>query len=319
MLSILSYIVVILTFTVGLSVITSNRHIKGRFSAVSLALAYFGAALWALFVQLFRTSTDGFDAHIFHQLFSVVALLIPVGCLLYAFSIYKRRIISIVVCVLAFLVTIVVGYFIVTEPSSFYTSIVMADGGNYAVLASGPLVIAYTSIFGVYLTASVIMIFIKMFKTKNNLSRRRGLLCVGCGLSISAGISLLFNIILPVFGNYEMFWIGPLSISVTMLFTYFASLRYKLFINNSKMLQYSTYLVVVAMASLIYICLFYLIFMLVFRGASPSNEITIFQFVMVMIVIMFLPTINHFIEYVKQMITENGVFEKEEKIDNVKQ
>lgn len=307
MLSLLSYIVVALTLVVGFSVFTSNRRTKGRFSALSLALAYFGAAFWALFVQLFRNSTGELDAHIFHQLFSVVALLTPIGCILYAFSIYKRKISSIIICILAILATFIVGYFIITDPSSFYTSIILSGDGNFVVLADTPLVQAYISIFGMYLSAAVLMIFIKVFKTKNDISRRRGLFCVGCGLLLSAGVCLVFNVIMPMLlGNFELFWVGPLAIAITMLFTYFASLRYKLFKNDSKMVQYSTYLVVVTLAAILYTCLFYLIFMLVFRGANPSDEIIIFNFIMVVIVIFLLPSINQIINYVKKMIVDNG-------------
>lgn len=307
MLRVLSYIVVALTLIVGLSIFTSNRHTKGRFSALSLALAYFGAAFWALFVQLFRNSTGELDAHVFHQLFSVVALLTPVGCILYAFSIYGRRIASIMVCSVALLITAVIGYLIITEPSLFYTNIVLAEGGNYAVLADTPLVFAYMSTFGIFLSISVAMIFAKVIKTKNDIARRKGLFCVGCGLLLSAGICLVFNVIMPVLGQYDLFWIGPLAIAIAMLFTYFASLRYKIFTNGSKMIQYSTYLVVVALGAILYTLLFYIVFMLVFRGASPSDEIIILQFVMVVIVILFLPTINHFIEYVRELISDNVV------------
>lgn len=304
MLSILSYIVVVLTMTVGLSIFTSNRRKKGRFSALSLAIAYFGAAFWALFVQLFRSSTGEMDAHVFHQFFSVIALLTPIGCLLYAFSIYGRKVSSVVICTIAVLITVIIGYFIITDPASFYASIVLADGGNYAVLADTPLVMAYMSSFGIYLSIAVAMIFVKAYKTKND-ERRKGLLCVGGGLMLSAGICLIFNVIMPVLGQYEMFLIGPLALAITMLFTYFATLKYKVFTNDSKMIQYSTYLVVVAMGAIIYTIIFYLVFMLVFRGASPSDEIITLQFVMVVIIILFLPTINHFIEYIKEMISDN--------------
>lgn len=315
MLDILTYIVVVLTLVVGLSILTSNRHMRGRLSAVSLALAYFGAAFWALFVQLFRNSTDPWNAHVFHQLFSVVALLVPIGCILYAFSIYKRHIASFIICGIVFLVIATVGYLIITQPNSFYSSIVMVDSNNYAVFADHPLVLAYTGIFGLCLTSSVAMIFARMFRIEKGAPFRRGLFWVGCGLLLSAGLCLVFNVIMPFMGSWGMFWVGPLSIAIAMLFTYFATLKYRLFINSSKMIQYSTYLVVVTMAALVYICIFYLVFMLIFRGASPSNEITIFQFIMTVIVILFLPTINHFIEYIRHMITKNGVIEIENKDD----
>lgn len=305
MLSIMSYIVVLLTFVIGVSVFTSNRHMKGRISALSLGLAYFGAAFWALFVQLFRNTLSEPQAHIFHQVFTIAALLIPIGFLVYAFSIHRRRTASIVICIIALISIIVIGYLIITNPHLFYTSIVMIGGGNYAVLADTPLVMAYTGVFGIYFSAAIALIFGKALKTNNNPMLRQGLIYMAVGFMISAVFSLIFNLAMPVLGNYDLFWVGSLSISCTMLFTYFATLRYKLFTNSSKILQYSTYLVVVALGAIAYTLLFYLVFMLVFRGANPSDEIITLQFVMVVIVILFLPTINHFIEYIKGMISNN--------------
>lgn len=305
MLSVLSYIVVVLTIIIGLAILTSNRHTKGRFSAISLAMTYFGAAFWALFVQLFLTSTNESNMFIFQQIFAVVALMIPISCIFYTFSLYKRKMLSILICSLAFIGVAVVGYSILTNPGMLCTNFFVAEGYNYTVLNNNLLGITYSGIFGVYLTASVIMIFLKSLNTKNNASVRRGLFFVGCGLLLSVGICLISNIIMPILGYHEWFWVGPLSIAITMLFTYFAALKYKLFVNDSSLLQSATYLVVVTIAAILYICLFYSVFMLLFRGANPSDEIIIFNFIMVVIVILLLPSINHLITRIKEMISAN--------------
>jgi hypothetical protein len=299
--------VVALTFVVGISVFMSNRRIKGRSLALSVSLAFFGSAFWALFVQLFRDADSVTSASVYHQVFAVVALLIPIGFLSYAIGVYGNRIASAIVRTVSVLAAVAVGYFMVFDSASFYTDIIMIEGGgNYALLANSPLVSAYSGIFGLYLSASVALVFVKALKSKKDRLLRYGLSFFGVSLMISSIICLVFNIILPMLGTYNLFWIGPLSIAITMLSTYFATLKYRLFINKSRLLQSATYLVVVIVVALIYICLFYLIFMLLFRGANPSDEIVIINFIMVIIVILLLPSINHLILYVKKIIAENG-------------
>jgi hypothetical protein len=305
------YLVVVLTITVGVAVLTSNRNQKNRFSAVSLSLAIFGAAFWVLFIQLFRSATDENLASVFHQVFAVVSLLIPFGCLSYAASLLDRKALSSLVSAVAFLVSAVVGCLILLNSNLFYTDIIMSEGNNYAVLADSPLTMAYFGVLGVFFTVSIIIIIVKAVKSKSA-TFRRGLTYLGCGLALSSILSGTTNVIMPIIGHSDLFWVGPLSVSITMLFTYFITLRYKLFVNNSRLLQSLTYLVVVAITAIVYTCLFYLIFTLTFKGANPSDEIIIFNFIMIAIVILILPTINHLIEYVKKIITENGVSPKEE-------
>jgi hypothetical protein len=162
------------------------------------------------------------------------------------------------------------------------------------------------------LTSAIVIIVCKALKTKDT-NLRLGLIYLASGVALSALFCGVFSMMLPAAGFYDLFWIGPLSVSITMLFTYFATLRYRLFVNTSSLLRFCTYLVVVATAAILYTCLFYLMFTLVFRGAAPSNEIIIFHFVMMTVVILILPSINHSIEYIKKMISNNGVVPRSKK------
>jgi hypothetical protein len=182
----------------------------------------------------------------------------------------------------------------------------MSEGNNYAVLANSPINAAYFGVFGVFFTLSIAMIIVRAIKSKNT-PFKRGLIRLACCLILSSLISSITNIALPIIGLSDLFWVGPLSVSITMLFTYFITLRYNLFVNSSHLLRYLTYLVVVALAAMVYTCLFYLVFALIFRGANPSDEIIIFYFIMTVIIILIMPSINHLIEYVKQLISENSV------------
>jgi hypothetical protein len=300
------YIIVALTAVVGVSVLTSNRRQKERVSALSFSLAIFGSALWVLFVQLFRNATSEVDAGVFHQAFAVASLLIPLGCLLYAISLLSRKALAIIVSVAAFLGVALVGALILLNSQLFYTDIVLSAGNNYAILADGFLTTAYFGVFGVYMALAIAIIIAKAIMTKKDANLRQGLIRLGCGIALSTAFSSAFSVVLPIIGSYELFWLGPLSVAVITLFVYFVTLRYRLFISSSSLLRLFTYLVVVAIASILYVCLFYLVFTLVFRGAAPSDEILFFHFIMMILVILTLPSINHTIEYIKKIISDNG-------------
>jgi hypothetical protein len=299
------YIVVALTVVVGVAMLTSNRGQVDRVSAVSLSLAVFGAALWVLFVQLFQSAASESQANVFLQFFTLVALLMPFGCLSYAASLWGRKSLSVIVILVALLISTTIGCLISSHNGLFYNDIVMLAGNNYVTVVDSPLTLAYFGEFALFFTVSIIIIIAKALKSKNAILRR-GLIYLGCGLALSMLFSGTTNVVLPMIGRSDLFWAGPLSVAVTMLFTYFITLRYKLFVNSSRLLQSLTYLVVVAITAIAYTCLFYLVFTLVFRGASPSDEIIIFNFIMIIIVILAIPTINHTIEYVKKVIADNG-------------
>jgi hypothetical protein len=301
------YIIVALTAVVGLSILTSNRQRRVRPAAIGFSVAVFGTALWVLFTQLFRSATNEIDANNFHQVFAVVSLLMPLGFLSYATSLFNRQGWSIAVHALALLITVTVGCLLLLYPHLFYTEIVLAAGNNYAILASdSPLTLTYFSIFGTFMTVAIIMVIIKALKTKNNTNLRHGLIYFGCCMAVSSTFSSIFSAILPMLGVYDLFWLGPLSVAATMLFIYFTTLRFRLFVNSSYTLRYSIYLVAATIAAILYTCLFYLIFMLIFRGATPSDEITFFNFIMTVIIVLMLPSINHVVKYTKKIISENS-------------
>jgi hypothetical protein len=300
------YIVVALTITVGVAVFSSNRNQKGRFSAMGLSLAILGAASWVLFIQLFRNASNESDASFFHQIFAVTALAIPFGCLLYAVSLLRRKALAITISVAALLISVVVGGLILLNDNLFYSNIVISKDNNYSILADSPVTAVYFSVFGVFFISSIIIIIARALRSKNAVFKQ-GLICLACCLILSSSLSSATNIILPIIGQNGLFWVGPLSVSITMLFAYFITLRYKLFINSSRLLRYLTYLVAVTVAAMIYTCLFFVIFGLIFRGAKPSNEIIIFNFITMIIIILLMPSINSSINRTKKLISENGV------------
>jgi hypothetical protein len=305
------YIVVALTAIVGAAVLTSNRNQKGRSSALSLSVAILGSALWVLFVQLFRSASDVGQAGIYLQIFSVCALLMPLGCLLYALSLLKHKALFVGASILATLVSLAVGGLILFNADMFCADIIMQDGANYATLVDGPLTLAFFSTIGIFFLVSFIMILVGASRSKS-VTFRRGLYFLVGGLALSSLLSSTTSIVLPIIGYSELFWVGPLSVSVTMIFSYFITLRFKLFVNSSRFLQKLTYLVVVAVMAMIYTALFFLVFTLIFRGASPSDEILIFHFLMIAIVILLLPAINHLIESVKKIIADNSSVPKDQ-------
>jgi hypothetical protein len=189
----------------------------------------------------------------------------------------------------------------------------MQAGNNYAVLATNsPLTMTYFSIFGVFMTVSAVMIIIKGLKTKTDIKLRRGLIYLGCCIiALPSTCGGVFSVVLPMLGFYDLFWLGPLSVAATMLFIYFTTLRFRLFVNASHTLRFFTYLVAVMLGAILYTCLFYLIFMLIFRGATPSDEIIIFNFIMIVIIVLMLPSINHMVRHTKRIISENGATEEE--------
>lgn len=70
--------------------------------------------------------------------------------------------------------------------------------------------------------------FYKTYKTENTENKYRlSLIVAGTGLSVFSG--LVFDIIFPYFGNFDLYWLGPVLTIIFVSFTAYAILKHKLF------------------------------------------------------------------------------------------
>jgi hypothetical protein len=120
---------------------------------------------------------------------------------------------------------------------------------------------------------------------------------------LSSTLVLIFNLVLPLFGNWRLIWIGPLALAVTILGVYYTILRYRMLNLNSIWLRIFSYVVVIASVAIVYMVIFSIIFAALFRGSAPSTEVIILNFIMILIFISLRPAMSGMMNHIRSLIS----------------
>ena len=123
---------------------------------------------------------------------------------------------------------------------------------------------------------------------------------------ISSTMVLIFNLILPLLNNWSLIWIGPLALAMTIIAVYYTILRYRMLNLASIWLRILSYVVIVASIAIVYMIIFSVIFAGLFRGSTPSLEVIILNFIMILIFTSLMPAMNNIMASVKSFISEDS-------------
>ena len=99
-----------------------------------------------------------------------------------------------------------------------------------------------------------------------------------------------------------MIWIGPLALAVTILAVYYTILRYRMLNLNSIWLRVFSYVVIISSIAIVYMVIFSIIFAALFKGSTPSTEVIVLNFIMILIFIALIPAMNSLLTSVKSLI-----------------
>ena len=69
-------------------------------------------------------------------------------------------------------------------------------------------------------------------------------------------------------------------------------------------LQFFSYMVVVVSIAIVYMIIFSIVFAALFRGSTPSLEVIILNFIMILIFIALIPAMNGLITFIRRLIIE---------------
>lgn len=204
---------------------------------------------------------------------------------------------------LAFLLLgLVVSSAILISPGDLYTAVTLSHTGNTVTMNMGPLYFSYVGFFALIVPAIIIVFFHQFLKTRSDRKRGGDFVTMG-SFGLSSTLVLIFNLILPLFGNWNLIWIGPLALAVTILAVYYTILRYRMLNLSSIWLRVFSYVIVIASLAILYMIIFSVIFAALFKGSTPSTEVIILNFIMIIIFISLIPAMNTSLNYIKSLIS----------------
>lgn len=300
---ILLIIVSILTFLSGATVFFGAK--KGeRLRSFWFFVATIFAAIWTISICLFLRATPESNLNmVWHTNWTYIsAIFIDIALLAYiSWQEKYGRLLSLFFMIFGIILT---GVFI-NNPSLLYKDIILTNSGNSLVTNIGPFYFIYIGFFGL-LVPAVIITLLKQIISSSSIKKQGGDLVLLIGFAISGTTSLIFNLILP-FWRWDLVWLGPLAISTTIIAFYYSILRYRVLNLYSTWLKILSYIVIITSLAVIYMVIFSIVFAAMFRGATPSTEVIILNFIMILIVLLLLPATNELGMFIRSLISNQHI------------
>lgn len=296
--SILLVTVAILSFALGLlTLIGSSRADRAR--SAWFCFATIGSAIWAVSIAVFSSLDQGAE-NVSAWIYGIYIppMFMMVGMLGYTSWRYKSGKVATILD-LAFMVALSV--LMIYDDDLLYSSYTISNNGNTVELVGGIFYIIYMAFYFISDTAFLLYSFYTIKHTRNKHVKNGNLLLM-IGFAVTGVFTLTTDLLLPLFGNYSLIWVGPLFISVTVAAYFYTILKYHLISVASRWLQTATYAVVGLSGVAVYMLIFYMIFTTLFKIPNPSTSVLVLNFLMIVIVLLLMPVIREITAILRSMI-----------------
>lgn len=294
----------ILTILSGVAVIAGSNR-KDRSTAIWFLLVAMGLTVWSLSVGAFLSLNIGEDVmalQLVQMIFissttTMIALVGNTG--------WKYKIGKVVTGAMA-VAGLILSILVILMPRLVFASIDLKTSGNVVYFEIAPCSIAYGMLI-VFCALIAVAFLVYQIKHSRKKNVRNGFIVYLVGLSITIVCSIVCDLILPMNGYCELMWVGPVTVSATMMGYYYAILRYRLLQLSSSWLKILTYVIIMASCAIVYSLIFFLIFAAMFRTATPSPAVLLLNFIMILIVLLLMPVVNEVSAFVKSLASTREV------------
>lgn len=300
----MSLISILLIATAILSLLTGFISLVGSSKNDRMRGAWFfvttiGCAIWTGGIGVFSALPPDAEDFAIVPIFCIYlgSLLMAVSVLGYA---AWRRTSGKICTICCMLFAIFLAAAFIYDQSLCYTGITLSTAGNSVQLYWGWFYIAYCLFFVINNSSFVIQQYLNAKNTRTK-KARRGEYILFFGLFFAGVLSIIFDLLIPP-TNYDLIWVGPLTLNVVMLAFFYSTLKYRMISISARWLQMFAYGVLLSVGAVIYMVIFYLIFTALFKGPNPSSAILVLNFLMIVIVLLLLPVLNEVGASFKSMI-----------------
>jgi len=235
------YLVAVLNLLLGSIVLSSGgRTIKNYFYFL-FTLSVF---LWTIGIGLFLSSNTAALADVWARTYYISAAMIAYALYGLGLSFYFDKRLRYSWQLLAYILPIlplIVAVYISFTPGLIVSNVVIGiTGPNTVVLGAIPYCI-YTIYFLSYIIACSYFFIAKFIRIDKTTILHQQIKMILVGLLFTGTIGVLFNLILPLFGNYTLIWIGPLFTTIMAGFIFYAIIRHGLFDIRLAVVRGATY------------------------------------------------------------------------------
>lgn len=289
--TLLLIIVAILTALSGVAVI-SGAHKGERGQAFLFFLTTMAALGWAVGVGVFLSLSPDTPEDVTTKIIKMYYIAAPVMCWgLMAYTCHKYRIGQIAMIVLG-VICLALCAVVVWRPDMLYDGFELNGAkGNIVYIRQGVFYVVY----GIYHFLAVGLYMVGLWYTAQTAKVARikkANLMVLVGFTITGILALVFDFILPYYRKYDTVWVGILAMSIAWIFHYYAILRYRLLDLSSPWMKGFSHIIVMSLAAMAYVVIFFIIFAALFKVPAPSMQVIILIILMIVAVMLLFPALN---------------------------
>lgn len=182
--------------------------------------------LWGVGLAAFLGSTNPDIALLWAKFHYVASIFVAYYLLLFALSFSKSTPIGKIQNIVLLIPIIAVSVVTIFFNDLLLKDVIIENSGNVAVLFK-PGHIAYGVIFTLYFAATLFIFFLKTLNSSGIVQKQ--VILVFIGLLVSGILGAVYNLILPILGNYKLIWVGPQFTLIFLFLMFLAIIRYQLF------------------------------------------------------------------------------------------
>lgn len=294
--------VAILTILAALALICGSTKSEKTNSLWFLSAAI-GEVVWAVSIAVFLSlGNSEFDHQIAPWLVKGIyigAILMDVSILGYVSGKYKTgKMLTAIFGILGIALAAVLIY----DPSILYSEIVLSNTATSSVVIDMDrgFYLIYEIYFCALIPAFCLFLIHRITHTASK-KAKKGYMFFLVGLGMAGFLSGIFDLFLPPI-RYDLIWIGPLAIGLTILGFYFAILKYKMVNVNASWLKMLSAIVLISGAFIVYLLIFHLVFMGLFKVDNPSYQVVLLNLIMIAIVLALVPAFTEIMDLTKSLI-----------------
>lgn len=213
-----------------------------------------GIALWALGVAAFLATNDLAAALIYIRIYYIGAALIAAAMISMAAHIGSRRTVK-YLPVTAWVLFGIVATMIVVRVDWLAARVIV---GEHTVILHPIGYFAYMAYFiSLFLVALVILAY--QARRRSALLVRSQLRLIFHAYGIAGGVGIIFNLLLPAAGRYDLIWAGPLSTFIFIPLAYLTIVKHRLFGLKDAAVRTIAYAMILSLLAIVYYTVTYTI------------------------------------------------------------
>lgn len=296
----------LLTFLSGVAVLSGAK--KGeRFQAALFFFITVFALGWAVGIGMFFGLPEDADENLTRMavyLIYLPSLVMSWG--LAAYPIYRYKIGKAVMIFYGLFCIFLISS-ILSDTNVLYGSITLSEArGNVVHLHQNWFNILYAAYFITTCLVYMIGLWYNARKARNARIKKANLMVLA-GFTVTGVIALVFDVILPFMGTYGYIWAGPLAMSFAWIFHYYAILRYRLLDITGRWLKGLSYVIIMTLAAIVYLTIFFIIFIALFNVQNPSLQVIVLNAIMIAIVLLLMPVLNEVSSFIQSLASTQEV------------